>query len=388
MVVGFAILVCSDLPCCEAFSNRVRKKFNFIQATECRISYQTLPYSRTNHHQALHHGCSNKSIRRIGNLYQMNGFHEHNGDSKSNDQAATSEKSQQSIMKNASSCTPTPTEQNELEQNRLHKSTIPRHVAFVCDGNSRWAKARNVPTFLGHAAGADRLVEILTSLKNDGVPYCTMYGFSTENWKRSKQEVDDILTVMEQTAHRFYDRAIQERVRVKILGDMEDERLPQSLRDILAQLERDTMKFGVPTTIPTEPGTHLSQQQQPLTLCLAINYGGRTDIVKASLRLAQALSSGEIDPEDVSEETFSSFLCTNDIPDPDLIIRTSGECRLSNFLLWNAAYAELHFTPVLWPDFGEENWKQALDWYGARKRRFGAREETQRQTIGATSAAP
>ena len=370
------LLVRSNPPHCEAFSTHASKHLHsLLPPQEWRTTWPNVCNSRA-HQQAQYDGS------RIGwrtfQLYQLNGHHQYNDMETSNDHPISHEQGKK--LRNGSNH---PRIYNELETTQHDKNNVPRHVAFVCDGNSRWAKARNVPTFVGHAAGADRLVEVLTALKNDGVQYCTMYGFSTENWRRSKKEIDDILTVMEQTARRFYDRALQERVRVKVLGDMHDERLPQSLRDILGQLERDTLKFGASATTETAATTSSDGNQdtndrptQPLTVCLAVNYGGRQDIVNASLKVARALANGEIDPEDVSEETFSSYLCTDDIPDPDLIIRTSGECRLSNFLLWNAAYAELYFTPVLWPDFAEDHWKAALTWYGERKRRFGAREKT------------
>ena len=232
----------------------------------------------------------------------------------------------------------------------------PRHVAFICDGNSRWARAKGLPPAAGHAAGAESFVNILDTLKDAGVEYCTMYGFSTENWKRSRQEIQDILSVVERSAHVFYNRALRENLRIRVLGDMTDERIPQSLREILARLEKET-----------------SQGDKKLTLCLAINYGGRRDIVEASKRLAQSVLEGNISVDDITETSFAEFLSTSGIPDPELIIRTSGESRISNFLNWNAAYSELYFTDVLWPDFDDSCAKEALDWYSMRRRRFGAR---------------
>jgi undecaprenyl diphosphate synthase len=232
---------------------------------------------------------------------------------------------------------------------------IPRHVALVCDGNSRWAEARYLPTSVGHLAGADRLIDSIQTLKRAGVQVITFYGFSTENWKRSPKEISDVLGVMEQTARTFYSKALGENVRVKILGDLQDERIPHGLRDILVKLERDTCENAV-------------------TVCIAVNYGGRQDIVNASLRLARAVSSGQIDGDKVTEEDFSSFLYTSGIPDPDLIIRTGGEKRLSNFLLWNSAYSELYFSHVLWPDFDETCVMEALEWFSTRPRRFGGRK--------------
>jgi undecaprenyl diphosphate synthase len=255
-------------------------------------------------------------------------------------------------------------------------SHVPKHVAFVCDGNSRWAKSRNLPTSVGHGVGADRLLDVLAFLKEDGIAYCTMYGFSTENWRRPTAEVAEILNVMEITARGFHGRALKERYRVIVLGNLDDKRIPTGLRDILQKLERET-------------ATMMNDANQPaLTVCLAVNYGGRQDIVNASLQLAKEIASGNIHPDDVTEDTVASLLCTSGIPDPDLIIRTSGECRLSNFLLWNTAYSEIYFTPELWPDFRNGSWKAALAWYAQRKRRFGSREEGKLPIRPTTSSTP
>lgn len=197
---------------------------------------------------------------------------------------------------------------------------------------------------------------------------CTFYGFSTENWKRTPEEIRDILYVMEQTARKFYGRAIAEHVRVKILGDLEDPRIPDGLREILQKLEQDT--FELPST---------------LTVCIAINYGGRQDILNASLKMAQAIADGELNADEVTEDDFSSLLFTSDIPDPDLMIRTGGEKRLSNFLLWNCAYSELYFSPDLWPDFDEASIAEALEWYSTRSRRFGGRKNAKATVVSANS---
>lgn len=250
----------------------------------------------------------------------------------------------------------------------MDNSKVPKHIAFVCDGNSRWAAARNSPSVAGHSAGAGRLVEILDLLKNiHGVEYCTMYGFSAENWNRPEQECSEILAVMEATARKFYNRAKKEKIAIKIIGDLEDKRIPMGLKEILEKLEKET-------SIILEKGKKLKREEAQLTLCLAINYGGRPDILNASKRLAQMVADDAIDIDSVTEDDFASLLSTGSIPDPDLIIRTSGECRLSNFLLWNAAYAELYFTDTLWPDFDETDLAGALTWYTQRKRRFGSRQ--------------
>jgi len=243
-------------------------------------------------------------------------------------------------------------------------SAVPKHVAFVCDGNSRWASSRNLPQAAGHAAGADRLIQILDALKGSGVTYCTFYAFSTENWNRPASETRDILDVMERTAKQLYGRLLkEENVRLRVLGDLDDVRIPGSLRDVLEQL-----------VSRTDEATR--DRDDALTLSVAVNYGGRQDIVNAAKRMARAAAAGEIDIDDgggVTEEYFASLLGTSGVPDPDLIIRTSGESRLSNFLLWNAAYSELYFTKTLWPDFDRAALSEALDWFARRRRRFGTR---------------
>ena len=251
-------------------------------------------------------------------------------------------------------------EEQHIQNGKQHEQSeniIPRHVAFICDGNSRWAQARGLPASAGHYMGADQLISCLHTLKRTGVEFCTFYGFSTENWKRSSKEIRDILFIMEQTARKFYDKAIQEGIRVKILGDLEDPRIPDGLRGILQKLENDTYR-----------------RDSTLTVCLGINYGGRRDMINASISLAKAIASGELTADDVTEDDFSSLLCTSGIPDPDLMIRTGGEKRLSNFLLFELCYSELYFSTALWPDFDDASILEALDWYSSRSRRFGGRK--------------
>jgi undecaprenyl diphosphate synthase len=242
----------------------------------------------------------------------------------------------------------------------LDISIIPRHVALICDGNSRWAQIRGLPSSIGHAAGADTLLKCLETLQEVGVSYCTFYGFSTENWKRSDGEIHDILSVIERTAKKFCEKAVKEKVRVEILGDLEDERIPKSLRESLLSIQSRTYT-----------ATH--DEKSAFTVCLAVNYGGRQDILNACVRLASAISDGSVDSKHISEDDFKGYLCTSNIPDPDFVIRTGGDQRLSNFLLWNLAYAELYFTDVLWPDLDAAELMRALKWFSARSRRFGGR---------------
>uniref|UniRef100_A0A7S2ULW0 Alkyl transferase n=1 Tax=Attheya septentrionalis TaxID=420275 RepID=A0A7S2ULW0_9STRA len=279
---------------------------------------------------------------------------------------------------------------NSLTQTEWGDVSVPRHVAFICDGNSRWATSRHLPTFMGHSRGADAMVDTVQHLKEFNVEVCTFFGFSTENWARPPQEVQNILKVMEMTARTFYQSALNERVQVKILGDLTDKRIPSSLREILEQLEQDTVQHS-PTNSNCDTDSHgdgaspkgtVQNNEGRLTVCLAVNYGGRNDILNAAHKLACSMAEGntigggplKFNEQD-GEKMLASFLCTASIPDPDLIIRTGGERRLSNFLLWNAAYAELYFDDVLWPDFDRLHLEKALRWYSSRSRRFGGREK-------------
>ncbi|CAB9526022.1 Ditrans,polycis-undecaprenyl-diphosphate synthase ((2E,6E)-farnesyl-diphosphate specific) [Seminavis robusta] len=263
--------------------------------------------------------------------------------------------------------TPDKNNNHNLPSQQQDSLKIPRHVALICDGNSRWAKKRGLPSSAGHVAGANQLVNILDALKESGVEYATLFAFSTENWKRPQSEIDDLMRIMEESSHKFYHKAMREHVQVQILGDLQDARIPASLRRALRKLQDDT-------AVKTAQST----QRPPFTVCFAINYGGRQDIVNASLKLAQAIANGTIAPDQVDEALFASMLCTRDIPDPDLVIRTSGECRLSNYLLWNIAYAELYFcNDIYWPDFDQKSWNRALQWYSQRTRKFGGRQQQQ-----------
>ena len=259
--------------------------------------------------------------------------------------------------------------QSDFNLQSHNTKIIPTHVAFICDGNSRWAKQRSLPTAAGHMMGAARLVDLLEVLRDDGIQYCTFYAFSCENWKRSPEEIREIFKVVEQTARNVASRVMKKssRVQIRIVGDMQDERIPSGLKDILAELQEMTAKHK-----------H-DGESNTLTVCLAINYGGRQDILQATQKLAQAIAEGKIRSNDVNEETLASYLSTGGIPDPDIIVRTSGESRLSNFLLWNCAYSELYMTDTLWPDFDQGCWKEALHRYQQRQRRFGSRTGQEQQ---------
>ena len=259
-------------------------------------------------------------------------------------------------------------------------SSRPQHVALICDGNSRWAKQRHLPASIGHAKGADALTSALRSFKSRGVRICTFYGFSSENWSRSAEEIRDIWTVMERTAQTFHDKAMEENVCVRILGDLDDDRIPRSLKESLVQLERDTGGNA-----DFERSIDKTSSEQQLLVCLAINYGGRRDIVNAGKRIAELVKMGDLSVDEINEDVFEQHLWTSGVPAPDFVIRTGGERRLSNFLLWNLAYSEIYFTDELWPDFDAKSIDEALAWYASRSRRFGGRDLLGRHNNSALS---
>ena len=228
---------------------------------------------------------------------------------------------------------------------------MPRHIAIIMDGNGRWAKKRGLPRTAGHKAGAETFRRIATACKNLGLDYLTVYAFSTENWKRSESEVSAIMRLFEGYLHEAIDTMEQDKIRLKILG--EPSRISPTLRQLIAKTD--------------EISTHYTGFQA--NVC--INYGGRDEIVRAARKFAALCASGEVKPEDLTESLFSGLLDTAGIPDPELIIRPSGEIRTSNFLLWQSAYSEYYFTDVLWPDFDEEELKKAIVSYQSRDRRFG-----------------
>ena len=240
--------------------------------------------------------------------------------------------------------------QNTKKTGEPALARLPRHIAIIMDGNGRWAKRRGLPRTAGHAAGSETFRRVATHCKNLGLDYLTVYAFSTENWKRPPEEVNAIMNLLDRYLHEAIEKMERDGIRLRILGDVE--LLPESLRRLIRETD--------------EISTHISGFQA--NVC--INYGGRDEIVRAAQRYAERLAAA---PETgaLTEEAFSSLLDSKGIPDPELIIRTGGEMRLSNFLLWQAAYAELYFTDTLWPDFGEKDIAEALEAYAGRNRRFG-----------------
>jgi len=232
-------------------------------------------------------------------------------------------------------------------------TTVPRHVAIIMDGNGRWAERRGLPRVAGHRAGAEAVRRALQSAADHGVEVLTLYAFSSENWKRSEGEVSDLTALMKFYLERELNRLVDEGVRLKLIGDYS-----AFGPEMAERLERAVAK--------TEGNTRL-------TLVIALNYGSRAEIAAAAQRLAKKVESGELAAEAVDERAIAGELQTRDLPELDLLIRTSGELRLSNFLLWQAAYAELLFLDIFWPDFDEAAFAGALDHYAGRQRRFGGR---------------
>ena len=231
------------------------------------------------------------------------------------------------------------------------KRSIPKHVAIIMDGNGRWATQRGMERQEGHIAGAKAVRAAISAAAKAGVDYVTLYTFSTENWGRPEAEINAIMELFCYMVQSQVEELVKEGVKVKIMG--ERSRFSDKVLSKINYIEESTAKG------------------ETLTLILAFNYSSRREMILATQSIARRVAAGELRVEDIDEKLFSNSLMTADIPDPDLIIRTSGEYRLSNFLLWQASYSELYFPEVLWPDFGEEDFNRALDIYAGRERRYG-----------------
>ena len=232
---------------------------------------------------------------------------------------------------------------------------IPRHLAIIMDGNHRWARSRRLPGAAGHRAGADNVKAIAESCAEQGVECLTLFAFSTENWRRPRREVDLLLSLMRNVLEDDIEELNRNGARLRFIGDRS--RFPEDLQALMESAERRTAA------------------NERLHLAMATNFGGRWDIVQAARRLAQAASAGEVDLDDVGEDVFARFLSIGDLPPPDLCIRTGGDRRISNFLLWDFAYTELYFTAEHWPDFNEDSLTRAFADYASRQRRFGRRRQ-------------
>lgn len=232
---------------------------------------------------------------------------------------------------------------------------IPQHVAIILDGNGRWAKSKGMPRNYGHTAGAKNVETVCRAAGELGIKYLTLYAFSTENWNRPQSEVDALMKLLESYLKNCVKTAEKNNMCVRIIGDIS--RLTEDFQAQIRQLEEASAK------------------NTGLFLTIAINYGSRDEMLRAMRRVAADCRDGRLAPEEIDEALFASYLDTKGIPDPDLLIRTSGEQRLSNYLLWQLAYSEFYFTDVPWPDFHKEELEQAIEAYNKRDRRFGALKE-------------
>jgi undecaprenyl diphosphate synthase len=228
---------------------------------------------------------------------------------------------------------------------------IPAHVAIIMDGNGRWAKQRLLNRVKGHEKGAETVRMVVRASREIGIRFLTLYAFSTENWNRPKAEIQALMGLLERFLHSERDELLENNIRLNIIGQIH--------------------RFGKRTQEAVEDVVTQSASNDGMVLNLALSYGGRTEIVEMVRRLSQRIKDGEMVPEDVDEEVVADHLYTRSIPDPDLLIRTSGEMRVSNFLLWQIAYTELFITDTLWPDFDREEYIQILEAYQRRNRRFG-----------------
>lgn len=245
----------------------------------------------------------------------------------------------------------------------IQPDNIPQHVAIIMDGNGRWARQKGEDRVVGHISGVESVREALKAATETGVKFLTLYAFSTENWNRPKEEVDALMDLLVNTIAREFSQLNENDVRLRAIGDIE--KLPASCSEALkAAIEK-------------------TKNNKTINLVLALNYSSRWEITNAARQMAEKVKNGQLDINSINEQTVSQHLATKDIPDPELVIRTSGECRISNFLLWQCAYAEFYFTKILWPDFKKENFFEAIVDYQKRERRFGMVSEQLKQNAGA-----
>ena len=238
---------------------------------------------------------------------------------------------------------------------------IPNHVAIILDGNGRWAKAKGMPRNYGHVQGAKTVEVICEEAYRMGIQYLTVYAFSTENWNRPQDEVDALMKLLRNYMKTCLKTAEKNRMKVRVIGDLTG--LDEDIRTRILELEE------------------ASKNNDGLNFQIAINYGSRDEMIRAVRRLARDCADGKVVPETIDETVFESYLDTHGIPDPDLLIRTSGELRLSNYLLWQLAYTEFYFTDVPWPDFTKEELAKAIEHYNARDRRYGGVKEEQKEDV-------
>ncbi len=228
---------------------------------------------------------------------------------------------------------------------------VPKHIAIIMDGNGRWAKSKGLPRSAGHVKGAANIETIARAMKKRGIKYLTIYAFSTENWIRPKDEVDKLMDLLEEYLTKAYKNAEKNKMRLKVIGRRDN--LSEKIQKKIEETEEATSKYD------------------ELVLQVAFNYGSRDEIVRATKAISNDVAEGKLNADDINEETISSYLDTKDVPDPDLLIRTSGEERLSNYLLWQLAYSEFYFSEVPWPAFSVKNLDEAIEEFNNRNRRYG-----------------
>ena len=233
----------------------------------------------------------------------------------------------------------------------MESENFPKHIAIIMDGNRRWAKQKKIPVKLGHKTGADNIKKISKYANKIGIKYLTVYAFSTENWKRSKEEVEGLMFLIKTYGNSFIKEIDEDNIKINILGDMEG--LSEGVRKMLEKSMNET------------------KDNTGLVLNIAFNYGGRAELIKATKEIALDLKAGKISENDINEELISNHLYTAQMPDPDLLIRTSGEMRISGFLIWQISYTEFLFVNKYWPDFAEEDLDSAIEEYQKRNRKFG-----------------
>ena len=226
-----------------------------------------------------------------------------------------------------------------------------QHIAFIMDGNRRWAKARGLPIIAGHEKGAKTLTEVAKAAKDLGIKYITVYAFSTENWKREKSEVEGLMNLLRKYLKESFKELEENNARIMFIGERD-----MLASDIVADMEKIENRTA---------------KNDGITLCVALSYGGRQEIVAATRKITELAQNGGLNIKDIDEKKFSDMLYTKDLPDPDLLIRTSGEERISNFLLWQLSYSEFYFSDTLWPDFSKEELVKIIDEYKNRERRYG-----------------
>ena len=242
-----------------------------------------------------------------------------------------------------------------MQDSQLSSEVLPQHIAIIMDGNGRWAKERGKPRVFGHKKGVDAVRKTISTAAKLGIKAVTLFAFSSENWRRPEDEVGLLMELFITVLSSEVKRLHKNNLRLRIIGDV--------------------TRFNPRLQRKIEQAEELTRNNTGMVLNVAANYGGKWDITQAAKKLAQQVAVGELNPDDIDESKMAQFISMADLPDVDLLIRTSGECRISNFLLWQLAYAEMYFTPVYWPEFGEDSLVEAISWFVNRERRFGCTGE-------------